>query len=257
MFGEPPKSDRSTVKSIPLEVVLDNFQCPQHRAHLNKFALLGFHRHHPKHQFVNAYSRQHVVSAVILNLRLLKDSTLRYDPRIHVMEDLHFNEMANKKGLLICKCYRYQQVKRTLGYGGCSGSVARPEAQPDQAKTPEAASDEQPLAANALAAKVTPTSSEPEKTPSDSAIDEHDFSQPVAEWSVEKVCNFLVRMKGVPDESVKIFRDDGINGKSLLRDIIEQPNADEMLKEEYSIHKNSIRNKVRGEITERASKNRK
>ena len=86
---------------------------------------MGFHRRRPG-QIDRAFKRGHCYSAVFLNIELLHSNDVFYDKRVWLWEDLDFNRRANEKGLVICKCYRFQQEKIKLAAGGCGELVARP-----------------------------------------------------------------------------------------------------------------------------------
>ena len=115
-----------------LERVLGAFQQDDDRASLDRFALLGFGRYNPRNLDVikYPYKRGHVYSAMILNLELLKDKQVYYDPDIHIWEDIEFNERVTTAGLVICKVQRYMQKKKQMNHGGCNGNIARPDPVP-------------------------------------------------------------------------------------------------------------------------------
>ena len=93
---------------------------------LKTFALLGFGRYNPRNLdgIKYPYKRGHVYSAMILNLELLKQHKLYYDPNIHIWEDIEFNERVNTAGLMICKIQRYMQRKKQMRSGGCNTNIA-------------------------------------------------------------------------------------------------------------------------------------
>ena len=124
---------------ISLERVLGDFQKDEdrcrgagHRTSLDRFALLGFGRYNPRNldAVKYPYKRGHVYSAMILNLELLRENEVYYDPDIYIWEDIEFNERVNNKGLMICKIQRYMQRKKQMIHGGCNGNIARPDPVP-------------------------------------------------------------------------------------------------------------------------------
>ena len=68
----------------------------------------------------NAYLRHHVYSAYILNLDNLED--IEYGRKHFAMEDISFNRRVSEKGLVVCKCMRWQFYKPNQA-GGCSYAV--------------------------------------------------------------------------------------------------------------------------------------
>lgn len=135
-FGVHPTS-KAQFTDISLERVLCDLQDDEEyvKTELGSFAAVGFARSGEFDSVARmAYQRGHVYSAVVLNVRLLHDIGVTYDPRLHLWEDLDFNERLNTAGDrgLIAKCQRYLQVKRTIT-GGTDYMVARPDEEADDA----------------------------------------------------------------------------------------------------------------------------
>ena len=57
-----------------------------------------------------------------MNLERLKD--IDFDKQVFVWEDLDFNVRASRAGHVLCRCYRFQQVKvNGMKTGGCTAGV--------------------------------------------------------------------------------------------------------------------------------------
>jgi hypothetical protein len=122
MFGECA-DDAATLTDISLADVLMHFQSEQFASDLHQFGLIGFHRIDGYNQSKAAYSRQHVYSAIIMNLDKLRD--VDYSKECFLWEDLDFNKRASEAGAVLCKCYRFGMAKKPGMPGGCSDMVSR------------------------------------------------------------------------------------------------------------------------------------
>jgi hypothetical protein len=119
-----PRANNPTgVKSISFGEVLAMLQSPEFKEDITKFALIGFGRLNGFNKRYLPYKRGHVYSAGLLNITLLKDSKLRFDPRIWLWGDIELNERVNKTGLLICKFQRITQFKKQMPTGGCNRMI--------------------------------------------------------------------------------------------------------------------------------------
>jgi hypothetical protein len=57
-----------------------------------------------------------------MNLERLKD--LDFNKEVFILEDLDFNVRASRAGHVLCRCYRYQQMKvNGMRKGGCADGV--------------------------------------------------------------------------------------------------------------------------------------
>lgn len=124
LFGEEAKAVRSDISLADTLLHLIR-GLKDDSLKVREFAIIGFHRLNGWESSQRAFKRTHCTSTVILNLDKLKD--VHYLQRAWVWEDLQFNRDAEKKGLVMCKCYRFAFYTPQLKEGGCAEMVARPD----------------------------------------------------------------------------------------------------------------------------------
>lgn len=119
-FGAVPTPHTANSASISLWQVLEHFQEQRFaETQLKELAVLGFEPHNPADTCAkHAYERAHVRGAAILNLALLHDSDIYYNPNLFAWEDLELNERVSAAGLAVCKCLRYRYHLADLRVGG-------------------------------------------------------------------------------------------------------------------------------------------
>ncbi len=94
-----------------------------------KFAIIGFMRNTYGAYAKSAFSRQHVYSAILMNLPKLQELKVEYNPDIWCWEDIDFNRRVtaakDKDGNagVICKCYRIKMFKHYFSKGGCADQL--------------------------------------------------------------------------------------------------------------------------------------
>ena len=132
--------------------------------------------------------------------------------------------------------------------GGCSDMVARPilPAKPVPAKP---ASALPPTATSTGPTKPGPADSTV-GTPAELGTGQHDFSQPVAKWSVDKVATWLMRFN-LSNESVAVFQRYHVDGAQLVRYIAGHEAADAchaVLEKDFLVKSPFLRYRLLGEI---------
>ena len=116
LFDKEPNHKFAQQTDISLRKLLEHFTS-KHFERVSHFSILGFSLTRRKiRSRVQAYSREHVFAAVLLNLQKLE--TPMYKMHAWAMEDIDFNWQTDQSEGVIVKCLRFVGNKKRITQGG-------------------------------------------------------------------------------------------------------------------------------------------
>eukprot|EP00931_Biecheleriopsis_adriatica_P035713 TRINITY_DN20579_c0_g1_i2.p1 TRINITY_DN20579_c0_g1~~TRINITY_DN20579_c0_g1_i2.p1 ORF type:complete len:1512 (+),score=393.14 TRINITY_DN20579_c0_g1_i2:681-4538(+) len=125
MFGLQASPSKARFSAISMARVLSHCTEPKFLAEdMRKIVAFGFARFAPDLvKTRRAYSRSHMYSAFLLNVKKVEEEALNFRQDLFVWEDFIFNLKAHD----VVKCNRFAQIKQPYRSGGCSVQVATSE----------------------------------------------------------------------------------------------------------------------------------